>query len=323
MKGAPQDWPTNCTQNGTEGSCCEPHVPVLAAEVVRQLVTGPGGAFVDATVGAGGHAEAILRAAGPEARLLGVDADAAALATACKRLSYLPNKIVLVHGNFRQLAGIAARAGFTRVRGVLFDLGLSSMQLACPERGFSYWREGPLDMRFDITSGPSAAELLSMLEEDEVARLLTEYGEEPRARAIARAIVRSRPIRSVSDLVRAVDVAVPTRHRSKALRRTFQALRIAVNDELAALEEGLWAAWELLEPGGRLAVISFHSLEDRLVKRFMRQVATTANPVQAAGGETVGAAAQIITRRPIRPSLAEVQANPRSRSARLRVLAKL
>ena len=116
---------------------------------------------------------------------------------------------------------------------------------------------------------------------------------------------------------------MPTRHRSKALRRTFQALRIAVNDELAALEEGLWAAWELLEPGGRLAVISFHSLEDRLVKRFMRQVATAANPVQAAGGETVGAAAQIITRRPIRPSLAEVQANPRSRSARLRVLAKL
>ncbi|NPV09322.1 MAG: 16S rRNA (cytosine(1402)-N(4))-methyltransferase RsmH [Anaerolineae bacterium] len=297
------------------------HVPVLQDRVVELLVRGPGGCYVDGTIGAGGHAAAILDAAGPEARLLGLDADPAALAVARRNLAQREDQVTLVHANFRNLLKVARRLGVEAVDGVLLDLGLSSMQLADEERGFSYRLGGRLDMRFDPRTRRTAGELVNRLEEKELARILRRYGEEPLARHIAHLIVESRPVRSASELADIVSRAAPRHRASDSLARTFQALRIAVNEELEALEEGLQQAVELLRPGGRLAVISFHSLEDRIVKQFLRQESATCTcppdmPVCACGAVP---RLRLVNRRPIFPTDDEVEMNPRSRSARLRV----
>ncbi|WP_322512281.1 16S rRNA (cytosine(1402)-N(4))-methyltransferase RsmH [Chloroflexus sp.] len=294
------------------------HTPVLLAEVVAALAPRPGGRYLDATVGGGGHALAVLQAAQPGGMLLGIDADPDALAATAERLAEagLRQQAVLRHGSFADLAALATEAGFTAVDGILFDLGVSSYQLDTPERGFSFAADGPLDMRLDPTQGLTAADLVNRLSERELADILFQYGEEHAARRIARAIVerrRAQPFQRTADLAAVVARAVGGRHgRIHPATRTFQALRIAVNQELDRLAVALPQAVALLAPGGRLAVISFHSLEDRIVKQFLRT---------EAAGETPRLA--LITKKPVVASDAEVAANPRARSAKLRVAARV
>ncbi|WP_322487215.1 16S rRNA (cytosine(1402)-N(4))-methyltransferase RsmH [Chloroflexus sp.] len=294
------------------------HTPVLLAEVIAALAPRPGGCYLDATVGGGGHALAVLQAAQPGGVLLGIDADPAALAATAGRLAEvgLGQQAVLRHGSFADLATLAAEAGFTAVDGILFDLGVSSYQLDTPERGFSFAADGPLDMRLDPTQGPTAADLVNRLSERELADIIFQYGEEHAARRIARAIVerrRSQPFHATADLAAVVARAVGGRHgRIHPATRTFQALRIAVNHELDRLVAALPQAVALLSPGGRLAVISFHSLEDRIVKQFLRAEAAGEAPRLA-----------IITKKPVVVSDAEVAANPRARSAKLRVAVRI
>lgn len=297
------------------------HHPVLYESVLEGLAIRPNGCYIDATVGAGGHAWGILVASGPKGRLLGIDADPQALALASERLAAFEDRVTLVQGNFSQLSSIAPAQGFAEVDGILFDLGLSSVQLAVPERGFSFQHDGPLDMRFDPSNPITAAHLVNELEERELADILRRYGQERQARRIARAIVSARPLRSTAQLAALIEGVVGRRGRIHPATRTFQALRIAVNDELTALSEALPQALDLLVAGGRLAVISFHSLEDRIVKRFFEREARDCicppeTPVCVCGHR---ARLNIITRHPIRPSEEEVAANPRSRSARLRI----
>jgi 16S rRNA (cytosine1402-N4)-methyltransferase len=248
------------------------------------------------------------------AKLLGIEGDPESLARARARLARFGSRVVLCQGNFRELGALARARGVTEAETVLLDLGLSSYQLESSGRGFSFQADEPLDMRIDPSRGPTAAELLRRLSEAELARLLHEYGEEPHARRIARAIVTRRraPIATTQDLVAAVKAAVLRRawpRRTHVATRTFQALRIAVNDEMGALAEALPQAAQLLAPGGRLGVISFHSGEDRIVKRAFR--ALTKGPYA------------LLTPSPIRPSREEVGANPRARSARLRILERV
>ena len=306
----------------------QPHIPVLLDAVVDALQVQPGAVIVDATVGAGGHAAALLAAAGPEGRLLGLDQDASALILARERLAEFGERVTLVHGRFDNLAILAAEAGIAAADAVLADLGVSSMHLDRAARGFSFVQDGPLDMRMDPASdGPTAADLVNTLDEDELADLIARYGEDRYARRIARQIVRARPLYRTAALAQAIADAVPggRRERIHPATRTFQALRIAVNDELAVLERALPQMVALLRPGGRLAVISFHSLEDRLVKRFFRResadcICPPGQPVCTCGHQ---ASVRLVTRQPITAGEPEVAANPRSRSARLRVIEKL
>ncbi len=298
------------------------HVPVLLEAVLEELRPAPGAVVIDATVGGGGHALALLRAAQPGGRLLGIDADPAALAAARARLAAAglpPGSFVLHHGRFADLQAIATAHGFAPVDAVLLDLGVSSHQLDTPQRGFSFSAEGPLDMRLDPTGGPTAADLVNQLGERELADLIYRYGEERASRRIARLIVERRrqaPITTTADLASLVLRAVGRggRERIHPATRTFQALRIAVNRELEQLEAALPQAVELLRPGGRLAVISFHSLEDRMVKQFFRAESGYGGSANARPPRLT-----IITRKPIEAGAAEVAANPRARSARLRV----
>ncbi|MEX1171113.1 MAG: 16S rRNA (cytosine(1402)-N(4))-methyltransferase RsmH, partial [Chloroflexota bacterium] len=253
------------------------HIPVLAEEVISTLAPAPGSLQIDATLGGGGHTERILEATDPDGRLLGLDADGAAIARVDGRLrSRFGDRLVLRQANFRELASVAPAAGFGAVDGALFDLGLSSFQLADRERGFGFRAGGPLDMRFDTSRGVPAAELLATLDTDELAALFGRYGEEPRAGRIARAVVAARrtaPVTTAEELAALVERVAPPNprqpRRTHPATRVFQALRIAVNEELDALTEGLAAALDLLRPGGRLVVLSYHSLEDRIVKRFI------------------------------------------------------
>ncbi len=303
------------------------HVPVLKEEVVAHLAPRPGGRYIDATVGAGGHAEAILERSAPDGRLLGIDRDPSALEVAGERLSRFGRRVTLVHGSFRELGRLARAHTFTGVDGILFDLGYSSLQLEDPRRGFSFHAEGPLDMRFDPEAPVTAADLVNKLPEEELARLIARYGEERFARRIARAIVRHRPIHTARELGELIARVVGRRRgvRLHPATRTFQALRIAVNDELNALEAALPQAIALLRPGGRLAVISFHSLEDRLVKHVFRREATDClcppHVLVCQCGHR--ASLRVITRKPITPSNEEVRRNPRARSAKLRVAERL
>lgn len=302
-----------------------PHCPVLYEAVLEGLDVHSGGRFVDATVGAGGHSQGILTASAPHGRLLGIDADPDAVALARRRLAPFGDRALLVQGSFAQLASIASRRGFTQVDGILLDLGLSSMQLAAPGRGFSFREDGPLDMRFDPSGTITASGLVNELKERELVDLLRQYGQERQARRIARAIVESRPLHSTVQLATLIDEVVGRRERIHPATRTFQALRIAVNNELSALSEALPQALDLLVAGGRLVVISFHSLEDRIVKRFLQHEARDCIcppdvPTCVCGHS---ARVRIITRHPVRPSEEEVASNPRSRSARLRVGAKV
>lgn len=302
------------------------HLPVLLKETIEGLAVQPGKHFIDATVGGGGHAQAILEASSPDGRLLGLDADAEAIARCRQRLAPYGPRVTLVHANFADLEATARVHGFTEVDGVLFDLGLSSFQLAAPERGFSFQLDGPLDMRFDLRRSLTAADLVNKLSETELADLLWRYGEERRARRIAREIVRRRPLHTTAELAAAVIAAVGRRGRLHPATKTFMALRIATNDELAALDAALPQAVRLLAPGrGRLAVLSYHSLEDRLTKQWLQResrdcICPPDAPECRCGHK---ASLRILTRKPIRPSPEEIAANPRSRSARLRLAERL
>jgi 16S rRNA (cytosine1402-N4)-methyltransferase len=309
------------------------HIPVLADEVMSMLAPAPGSLQIDATLGGGGHTERILEATDPDGRLLGLDADGAAIARVVDRLRpRFGDRLVTRQANFRELATVAPAAGFGQVDGALFDLGLSSYQLADTERGFGFRAGGPLDMRFDTGRGVPAAELLGTLDVGELAALFGRYGEEPRAGRIARAIVDARrtvPITTAEELAALVERVVPPNprqpRRTHPATRVFQALRIAVNEELDALEDGLRAALDLLRPGGRLVVLSYHSLEDRIVKRFFAAerrgcVCPPELPVCVCGRNP---RLRLVTRPSLTPSAAEIQANPRARSARLRAAERL
>jgi 16S rRNA (cytosine1402-N4)-methyltransferase len=303
------------------------HVPVLREEVVRLLAPRAGGRYLDGTVGAGGHARALLDASGPDGRLLGLDADEQILAIARQRLGPFVDRVRLEHANFRELADIARESGFVPLDGVLLDLGVSSLQLDTAERGFSIQTDAPLDMRLDRSRGPTAADLVADLDERELADVVFRYGEEPRSRAVARAVVAARrrePIRTTRQLAAVVERVVP-RGRINGATRTFQALRIAVNDELEALRVGLRRAHEVLQDGGRLAVISFHSLEDRIVKQYFVGQANPCicpprTPVCICGRQPT---VELVTRKPVTAGSDELAANPRARSAKLRVAARL
>lgn len=301
------------------------HIPVLYQEVLAGLRVEPGGRYIDGTVGGGGHARGILIASAPRGKLLGIDADPRAVALAGQKLAEFGKRVTLVQGNFVDLEEIALRHGFRPVDGILLDLGLSSLQLEAAERGFSFQLDGPLDMRFDPSQTTTAADLVNMLSEQELADILFRYGEEPQARRIARAIVAERPIHTTRELAALVSASVGRRGRIHPATQTFQALRIAVNEELECLAEVLPQALRLLRPGARLAVISFHSLEDRIVKRFFRDEARDClcppeAPICTCNHQaTLG----IVTKKPIRPSAEELAANPRSRSAKLRVAYRL
>ena len=306
------------------------HVPVLLAETVARLVTEPGGWYVDGTAGAGGHAAAILAAAGLDARLLALDRDADALELARAALAPFGDRVVLERADFAGLAAVAARHGVREVRGVLLDLGVSSMQLDRPERGFSFLRDGPLDMRMDARQELTAAALLRQLGPAALADVLWRYGEEPMARRIAKAVAaalaRGEPLDTTAQLAALVAQAKGGRRgRVHPATQTFQALRIAVNGELAALEQALPAALELLAPGGRLAVISFHSLEDRMVKQFMAAHEGRMESLAKGGARWSGRLprARRVTRKAVGPADEEIARNPRARSAKLRVLERM
>ncbi len=309
------------------------HIPVLAEEIMSMLAPAPGSLQIDATLGGGGHTERILEATDPDGRLLGLDADGAAIARVDGRLRpRFGDRLVLRQANFRDLAAVAREAGFGAVDGALFDLGLSSYQLADTERGIGFRAGGPLDMRFDTRRGVPASELLASLDVNELTALFRRYGEEPKAGRIARAIVdarRSAPVATAEELAAIVERVMPPNprqpRRTHPATRVFQALRIAVNEELDALQEGLAAALDLLRPGGRLVVLSYHSLEDRIVKRFLAAerrgcVCPPEIPVCVCGRNP---RLRLLTRPSLTPTAEEIAANPRARSARLRAAERL
>src|SRR5579859_3277052 len=307
------------------------HIPVMPTEVLEALRPHPGGRYIDGTAGGGGHLTLLLEQSSPDSRVLAIDADPQALARIAERLkeALAAGRLVLAHGNFARLWSIAGEAGFQQVDGLLLDLGLSSDQLAERACGFSFVGDGPLDMRFDPTAPTTAADLLNALSETELADLIWRYGEERRSRQIARRIVQARsrqPITRTMELAPLVAAGVPGHPGGiHPATRTFQALRIAVNDELKHLEEAPPQAVNLLRPGGRLAIISFHSLEDRIVKRYLQTEARGCicpphTPVCICGHQ---AHVRFITPHPLLASPAEQQHNPRARSAKLRVAERL
>ena len=303
-----------------------PHTPVLYHEVLSALKPASQGRYIDGTIGAGGHARGLLETSSPDGKLLGIDRDPGALRLAQTFLADYGDRVHLVHGSYLEMAAFAAALNWVEVDGILLDLGVSSMQLDQPERGFSFLQDGPLDMRFNPLQGFSAADLLNTLPEDEIADILYQFGEERRSRAIAKAILRRRPLVSTGDLVEAViSVLGPRRKGMHPATRTFQALRIAVNEELTNLPQSLSAAVGMLKSGGRLAVISFHSLEDRIVKQFFRHESMDCicPPGQPACTCDHQAVIKLITRKPIMADEAEVNRNPRARSAKFRVAERL
>ncbi|MBF8299490.1 MAG: rRNA small subunit methyltransferase [Dehalococcoidia bacterium] len=298
------------------------HISVLLHELIEGLAVISGGRYIDCTLGGGGHAKAVLSASMPGGRLLGMDADPRAVETAGEALSPFYGHYTIVNENFGNLEVVAHQHGFSQVQGIYFDLGLSSLQLDEPGRGFSFLHDDPLDMRFGPWQTRTAAELVNDATVEELARVIHAYGEEPRSWAIARRVAAARPVTSTKQLADLIREAAPvrTRHIHPATR-TFQALRIWVNDELAVLEKALEQAVGLLAPGGRIAVIAFHSLEDRIVKDFFASesrdcICPPRLPVCVCGHKAV---LKRITRRVIVPTQSEQGTNPRSRSARLRV----
>lgn len=303
-----------------------PHQPVLYHEVLDALAPVSGCDYLDGTLGAGGHAEGILKTSAPRARLLGLDLDPEALAIAHQRLFAYQARVTLRQASYRLAPEILQELGWTQVHGILLDLGVSSMQIDRPNRGFSFSEDGPLDMRFDQNAGESAAELINTLSEKALSKIIHDYAEERYARRIARAIVAARPIHTTRALAAVIKEAMP--HYSSSIHpatRTFQALRIAVNKELENLTAALPELVQCLAPGGRIAVISFHSLEDRIVKGFFRKESTDCicppeQPICTCGHT---ASLKVLTKKPLRPGPQEIQANPRSRSARLRVAERI
>jgi 16S rRNA (cytosine1402-N4)-methyltransferase len=303
------------------------HAPVLVAPVLQFLLTAETRTIIDATLGDGGHSLALLEKGGAELRVIGIDADAEALAVAPTRLAQFAGRFQSIQGNFRSLASLLGSLGVTSVDGVLADLGVSSRQIDQPERGFSYFQDGPLDMRMNPNLPHTATHLLATLEQEALKRIFRDYGEEKLAAPIARAIAKQRaqrPLQRTSDLRQIVEKIVHGPNRVKSLARIFQALRIAVNEELEALNEFLAQALALLRPGGRLVVISYHSLEDRIVKQFFKGQAKGCTcppefPVCVCGKQSQ---LSILTAKPIAPGPEEIAANSRARSARLRAAQK-
>ena len=307
------------------------HEPVMLNEVLQWIQPRAGGVYCDGTLGGGGHSGAILQAAGPEAVLYGIDRDESAIAAATERLGGFPG-FRPIHGNFHDGAALLAAENAPALDGVLLDLGVSSPQLDRAERGFSYHEDAPLDMRMDRSQGPTAAELLNTLEEEELAGIIRDYGEEKWAARIAKMICehrREKPLETTLDLVAAVDAAIPKAVRRKAeghpARRTFQAIRIAVNDELAPLDQAIRDLTGMLRPGGRICVITFHSLEDRVVKRCFQQlrnpcVCPPKAPICTCGRKPV---VKILGGGAVEPGEEEIARNPRARSAKLRIAEKL
>jgi 16S rRNA (cytosine1402-N4)-methyltransferase len=301
------------------------HEPVLYKEIIHALQPHAGGRYVDGTLGAGGHARGIMEASAPDGQLLGLDVDPQALAIARRNLAPYENRIHLAQASYTSLSTQLARLGWETVEGILLDLGASSMQFDTPERGFSFLQDAPLDMRFGPHLLQTAADLVNTYSEKELADLIYEYGEERDSRKIARAIVRARPIQTTRELVAAIGTVSPRRgDRLHPATRTFQALRIAVNEELSSIRDVLPQAVGSLKPGGRLAVISFHSLEDRIVKDFFReQSRDLVNPPYEQIYEAERKATlKEVNRKPITPSEEEMRTNPRARSAKLRIAEK-
>jgi len=301
------------------------HVPVLYEEVMQWLQPASGKCYIEATVGLGGHAQGILERSSPGGRLLALDRDPEALRYARERLSSYGDRVVFGQAQHLDLEKVARQNGFERVAGILFDLGVSSLQIEDPRRGFSFKKDGPLDMRMGPDAEATAEEIVNTWPERDLARIIYEYGEERYARRVARAICARRPLHTTRELAELVSRAVGHGGRIHPATRTFQALRIAVNGELDSLRAALPQAVYLLAPGGRLAVIAFHSLEDRIVKRFMVRessqcVCPPGIPQCVCEHE---ASLKRLTKKPIRPTKEEVARNRRSRSARLRVAMRL
>jgi 16S rRNA (cytosine1402-N4)-methyltransferase len=302
------------------------HVPVLIEEVIEALNVQPGKRYVDCTLGAGGHAAAILEKSLPHGQLLGIDTDPEAIRVAKTRLSDYTESSIFVNGNFASLESICEQNDFLPIHGVLFDLGISSIQLDTAERGFSFQHDGPLDMRFGPAQELTGADIINALPEDKLAQLIRIYGEERYSRQIARCVMRNRPISSTLELARIVERSITSRRgRIHPATRTFLALRIAVNRELENLVVALKQTIDCLAHQGRLVVISYHSLEDRLVKEFMKReargcICPPGTPVCTC--EHVPSL-KLISKKVITPSLGEIESNPRSRSAKLRVAERL
>ena len=302
------------------------HVPVLLDEVIAGLQPQRGGYFVDCTVGLGGHAAAILERISPSGRLLGIDADPEAIKVSQDKLSDYGEAVTLVNDNFVNLEAICGRYHFHPVDGILFDIGVSSLQLDTAERGFSFHLDAPLNMRFDPGQGLTASDIVNSFSEQELAKLIEKYGEERHSRRIARYIVQNRPIATTVELASLVEQASSgKRAKIHPATRTFMALRIAVNSELQNLELALKQTINLLRPGGRLTVISYHSLEDRIVKQFMRYAASSClcppGTVICRCGHVP--TLKLISRKVIKPTSLEIESNPRSRSAKLRIAERL
>lgn len=306
------------------------HEPVLLLETIDALALKPGEVYVDCTIGAAGHSLGML-ATEPTIKLVGIDQDDAALERAKYRLAAYAHQVTLIRGNFRNLQSLLQENGVSEVAGVLMDIGVSSPQLDEGERGFSYHQDARLDMRMDRSAKLDAWTIVNTYSEEELTEIIAEYGEENWAARISQFIVaerRDRPIETTGDLVAVIKKAVPAGARAKGphpARRTFQALRIAVNDELGALRDGLRQAVDMLKPQGRLAVITFHSLEDRIVKEYFQSLLGKCTcppdlPVCVCGSEAV---VKLVNRKPITASQREVESNPRSRSAKLRVVEKI
>ncbi len=307
------------------------HVPVLLPEVIEWIHPVPGGVYCDGTLGGGGHSSAILEAAGEKARLYGIDRDENAIAAAGERLKNYPG-FLAIHGNFHDAKSLLRQAGAPPLDGALLDLGVSSHQLDTPDRGFSYHEDAPLDMRMDRSQRLTAEELLNTASEQELTDIIRDYGEEKWAARVAKMICEHRaqsPLKTTFDLVHAVDAAIPKAVRRKEdghpARRTFQAIRIAVNDELDPLDQALCDLMDCLKSGGRLCVITFHSLEDRLVKRCFQRlrnpcICPPKAPICTCGRKPV---ARILAGGAVPPSKEELERNTRARSAKLRVAEKL
>jgi len=304
----------------------EQHRSVLYHEIINLISPKNSGRYIDATVGAGGHAWGILNASGPKGQLLGLDLDPQALSLAAIRLAEFPGRFSLIQASYTTLRTQMQKLGWDSVQGIVLDLGVSSMQLDTPERGFSFLKDGPLDMRFSPSQPTTAADLVNQLPERDLADLIWQFGEDRNSRRIARVIVQKRPFSTTRELAEALEkTGGRSKDRLHPATRTFQALRIAVNQELQSVSDVLPLAVDALAPGGRLAVIAFHSLEDRLVKQYFRKesrdcICPPEQPVCTCGHK---ASIIEITRRPISPAESEMQSNSRARSAHLRAAEKL
>ncbi len=301
------------------------HKPVLYREVLDLLQPHSDGDYLDGTLGAGGHSIGILEVSAPNGRVLGFDRDPDAIEFAGNRLKRFGKRITLVNANYADMGKLAPRYGFHRFDGTLLDLGLSSRQLDDPGRGFSFIKEGPLDMRFDPRQEETAANLVNNLDVAELADIFWRYGEEQQSRKFARMIVEHRPLYTTSQLADLIAAHVRRRNRIHPATKIFQALRIATNRELESVEKGIPEAIKLLKPGGRIAVISFHSLEDRFVKQLFRDLSQDCicPPGQPICTCDTKASIRLVTRKAVKASAIEIESNPRSRSARLRVAEKL